>query len=199
MADERKTLLITGFDPFGGEAINPSWEAVKRLPEQIGAWRVEKLQIPTRFGRAAETVLAKADELCPQAILCIGQAGGRANVTPEVVAINLREAKIPDNAGFQPQNEPVVVGAREAYFATVPVREMVAAISECGLPAALSYSAGAYVCNDTLYTLLHRFHGTEVRVGFIHVPFLPEQAKENQPSLALESIVEALQAAISAL
>lgn len=198
-AEKEKTLLITGFDPFGGESINPSWEAVARLPDRIGGWRVEKRQIPTQFGLAAETVLAAAAACWPDAILCVGQAGGRAGVTPEVVAINLREAKIADNAGAMPQNEPVIAGAREAYFATVPVREMVAAIKARGIPSALSYSAGAFVCNDTLYQLLHYYHETSTRVGFIHVPFLPEQAKNDQPSLALETIVEALTASVEAL
>ena len=198
-AEKLKTLLITGFDPFGGEAVNPSWEAVARLPDRIGDWCVEKRQIPTQFGLAAETVLAAAAECMPDVILCVGQAGGRNSVTPEVVAINLREATIADNAGQQPRNESVVAGAREAYFATVPVREMVAAIKARGIPAALSYSAGAFVCNDTLYQLLHRYHDTPTRVGFIHVPFLPEQAQNGQPHLALETITEALAAAIEAL
>ncbi|MBQ4047850.1 MAG: pyroglutamyl-peptidase I [Clostridia bacterium] len=198
-AEKLKTLLITGFDPFGGEAVNPSWEAVARLPDRIGDWRVEKRQIPTQFGQAAETVLAAAAECMPNVILCVGQAGGRSSVTPEVVAINLRKATIADNAGQQPRNEPVVAGAREAYFATVPVREMLAAIKARGIPAALSYSAGAFVCNDTLYQLLHHYCGTPTRVGFIHVPFLPEQAQNGQPSLALETITEALAAAIEAL
>ena len=197
--EKEKILLITGFDPFGGEAVNPSWEAVRRLPDRIGCWRIVPLQIPTQFGLAAATVLAKAAECAPDAILCIGQAGGRTGVTPEVVAINLRETKIADNAGAKPQNEPVIAGAREAYFATVPVREMVVAINACGIPAALSYSAGAFVCNDTLYQLLHRYHNTSTRVGFIHVPFLPEQAKNGQPSLPLETVTEALSAAIKAL
>ncbi|MBR7136583.1 MAG: pyroglutamyl-peptidase I, partial [Clostridia bacterium] len=115
-AEKLKTLLITGFDPFGGESINPSWEAVARLPDRIGGWCVEKRQIPTQFGQAAETVLAAAAECAPDVILCVGQAGGRNSVTPEVVAINLREASIADNAGVLAQNEPVVPGAPAAYF-----------------------------------------------------------------------------------
>ncbi len=198
-AENEKTLLITGFDPFGGESINPSWEAVVRLPGQIGDWRIEKRQIPTQFGLAAETVLAAAAACAPDTVLCVGPAGGRSNVTPEVVAINLREAAIADNAGAMPRNEPVIAGAREAYFSTVPVREMVAAIKARGIPAALSYSVGAFVCNDTLYQLLHHYHATPTRIGFIHVPFLPEQAQNGQPSLALETIIEALAAAIEAL
>jgi len=194
-----KKLLITGFDPFGGETINPSWEAVRLLPDRIGPCQIQKLQIPTVFEKASQQVLKQADAYDPDAILCIGQAGGRRGLTPEVVAINLREANIPDNAGNQPQNASVVSDGPAAYFSTVPVRSMVASIREAGLPASLSYSAGAFVCNDVLYTLLHHYAGTEVKVGFIHVPFLPEQAKENVPSLPLEQIVQGLQAAIEAL
>ena len=194
-----KQLLITGFDPFGGEPINPSWEAVRRLPEQVGAWRLTKLQIPTVFGLAARTVLEIACQIKPDAILCVGQAGGRSAVTPEVVAINLREASIPDNAGNQPVNLPVDGEGPCAYFATVPVRDMVAAMRDAGYPATLSYSAGAFVCNDVLYTLLRRFEGTGTQAGFIHVPFLPEQAKDNQPSMPLEDMIGALTAAIGAM
>lgn len=194
-----KKLLITGFDPFGGENINPSWEAVKELPDHIGDWQLTKMEIPTVFGAAADQVIAAAEGLQLNAILCIGQAGGRAAVTPEVVAINLQEARIPDNLGSQPMNIPVVKGGPAAYFATVPVREMVQAIQTANIPAALSYSAGTFVCNDVLYRLLHHFDGTATQAGFIHVPYLPQQAKQNQPSLPQEKIVEALQLAISVL
>ena len=197
MSEARKKLLITGFDPFGGETVNPSWEAVRLLPEEIGAFRLTKLQIPTVFGRAAETVLAASEKLQPDVILCIGQAGGRSGVTPEVVAINLREARLPDNAGNQPADVPVVKDAPAAYFSTVPVRAMVQAINGAGISAALSYSAGTFVCNDVLYSLLHHYHGAETKVGFVHVPFLPEQAKENVPAMPLEQMTAALTAAIS--
>lgn len=195
----QKKLLITGFDPFGGETVNPSWEAVKLLPDTIGSYSLTKLEIPTVFGEAAEKVLSAAEQLQPDVILSVGQAGGRNGVTPEVIGINLREARIPDNAGNQPVNTAVAPDGPAAYFATVPVRDMVAAISDAGIPANLSYSAGAFVCNDVLYTLLHHFDGTPTLAGFIHVPFLPEQAKENVPSLPLEKIVAALTAAIRAL
>ena len=191
-----KTLLITGFDPFGGEKINPAWEAVKLLPDTVGTYKLHKLEIPTVFGEAAQKVLVAAQEISPDVILCIGQAGGRRAVTPEMIAINLRYAAIPDNAGNQPRDVPCVPGAPDAYFATVPVRKMAEAIAAAGLPGAVSYSAGAYVCNDTLYTLLHRYHGTDTRVGFIHVPFLPEQVRENVPSMPLENITRALFTAI---
>lgn len=194
-----KKLLITGFDPFGGETINPSWEAVKELPESIGDYRLTKMEIPTVFGTAAQKVIAAAEELQPDVILCVGQAGGRRAVTPEVVAINLQEAGIKDNAGNQPVNTPVVTQGPAAYFSTAPVREMVKAIASEGIPASLSYSAGAFVCNDVLYRLLHHFNGSATRAGFIHVPFLPQQAKDNQPSMLQEQIVKALTLAISAL
>ena len=194
-----KKLLITGFDPFGGESVNPSWEAVKLLPEAVGAYELTKLQIPTVFGLAARTVLETAEVLQPDMILCIGQAGGRSCITPEAVAINLREAKIADNAGAQPVNVPIVSGGPAAYFATVPVRKMVSAMEQASFPAALSYTAGTFVCNDVLYSLLHHYDGSQVRVGFIHVPFLPEQAKEGVPSMPLEQIAQALEAAIGAL
>lgn len=194
-----KKLLITGFDPFGGEKINPSWEAVKLLPDRIGEFEITKMQIPTVFGKAAAMVLETAEELHPDVILCIGQAGGRTGITPEVIGINLQEARIPDNEGNQPAAMPVFQDGPAAYFSTLPVRDMVKAISETGIPASLSYSAGAFVCNDVLYTLLHRLNGTHVRAGFVHVPFLPEQAGDKHPSLSLEKIVQALEAAIMIL
>ena len=194
-----KKLLITGFDPFGGADRNPSREAVMALPDVIGDYTLFKLEIPTVFGLAAETVLRAATDLRPDAILCVGQAGGRANITPEVVAINLREASIPDNHGNQPRNTPVVENAPAAYFSTLPVRAMAEAVKAAGVPCALSYSAGVFVCNDLLYTLLHHYDGTDVRVGFIHIPYLPEQAKEGVPSLPLDEAVKGLTAAIAVL
>lgn len=194
-----KTLLITGFDPFGGETVNPSWEAVRLLPERIGAYRLVKQQLPTVYGRAAEVAIAKAEEISPDAIVCIGQAGKRAAVTPEVIGINLREGSIPDNAGVLLTDTPIDPQGPAAYFATLPVRDMVEAIRAASLPASLSYSAGAFVCNDLLYSLLHRFRGTSLPIGFIHVPFLPEQAGEGVPSMTLADIVTALTAAISVL
>lgn len=189
-------LLITGFDPFGGEAINPAWEAVNTLPEQVGEYMLCKLQIPTVFGLAAEKILTFAEECNPNVILCIGQAGGRSAVTPERIAVNIRDGKIPDNAGFQPGGEPVVPDGPAAYFTTLPVADMVAAICTTGVPAMASNSAGAFVCNDTLYALLHHYNRTAVQVGFIHVPYLPEQGT---PNLPLTDIVRALEAAISVI
>ena len=191
-----KKLLITGFDPFGGETINPSWEAVKLLPEKIGGYTIHKMESPTVFGVAAQKVLEKAQELQPEVILCVGQAGGRGAVTPERVAINLWDANICDNAGNQPQEQTIVEGAPTAYFSTGPCKKMVEAIRQAGFPGAVSNTAGTFVCNDVLYTLLHHFDGTAVRAGFIHVPYLPSQGT---PNMELADIVKALTAAIEVL
>lgn len=188
---ERK-LLITGFEPFGGEIINPAWEAVQRLPDRIGDFSVYKMMIPTVFGLAAELVLEKAERIKPDVILCVGQAAGRSAVTPERIAVNIRDARIPDNAGNQPEGEMVAEGGAAAYFATVPVREMAEAIRGQGIAGMVSNSAGAFACNDVMYTLLHRYSGSGTKVGFIHVPLLPEQG---EPSLPLRDIVTALTAA----
>lgn len=204
----KKKLLITGFEPFGGEKINPSWEAVKRLSDEIGDFELIKLQIPTLFGGAAEAVLEKAKEVCPDVIICVGQAGSRSMITPELVAINMRDASIADNGGYKPWDEPVDAGGPDAYFTTLPVRQIIAAVKERGIPCGLSYSAGAFVCNDLFYTLRHHYEGTEIRVGFIHVPFLPEQAEKAAqtgtagsriPGMPLELILKGLEAAVKAL
>ena len=190
-----KKLLITGFDPFGDSTVNPSWEAVKRLPYTVGDYVLCKLEIPTVFGKAAAAVLEAAAGFKPDVILCIGQAGGRAAVTPERIAVNIRHARIPDNAGNQPRCAFVEETGPAAYFTTVDVPKIVDAIALAGIPADISNSAGAFVCNDVLYSLLHRYHGTATKVGFLHVPYLPQQGT---PSLTLEQIVRGLTAAITA-
>ena len=189
----KRKLLITGFDPFGGASINPAWEAVKLLPDAIADFEVHKLEIPTVFGLATEKVLEKAAEICPDVILCVGQAGGRGSVTPERIAVNIRDAKIADNADNQPVGQFVAQEGPAAYFSTVPVMAMADAIQAAGQPGQVSNSAGAFVCNDTLYCLLHHFRDTAVKVGFIHVPYLPEQGS---PSLLLEKTAAALEIAI---
>ena len=194
-----KHLIITGFDPFGGETVNPSWEAVSRLPDVIGDYRLTKLQIPTIFGTAADTVLAAAAKDAPDVILCVGQAGGRDAVTPERIAVNMASTRIPDNESNQPVEIPIIPGAPDGIFATVPVCAMADAITAAGLPGRISNTAGTFVCNDTLYRLLHHYAGTSVRAGFVHVPWLPEQAKDGAPSMPLADIIAALTAAIGAL
>ena len=155
-----------------------------------------KLEIPTVFGLAAETVLSAAEKCHPDVILCVGLAAGRDAVTPERIAVNIRDARIPDNAGNQPQGAYVAPDGPAAYFSTLPVEAMAQAIRNVQIPASVSNSAGAFVCNDTLYALLHHFAGTSTRVGFIHIPNIPEQG---QPSLPLEASIRALTAAIEAL
>ena len=194
-----KKLLISGFDPFGGAKINPSFEAVKLLPDTIGEYELTKIELPTVFGRAAEIMIEKVKEMRPDAVICVGQAGGRRGITPEVIGINLREASIADNSGAQPKNMPIRTSAPDGIFSTLPVREMVEAIKAQDLPASLSFSAGAFVCNDLLYSLLYEFKETDIKIGFIHVPFLPEQAKEGVPCMALDDIVRGLSAAIGCL
>ena len=193
-----KKLLITGFEPFGGEKINPSWEAVKLLPDEIGNFSLTKIEVPVVFGKAADTVIEKAEELNADAVICVGQAGGRIGVTPEMVAVNLRFASIPDNEGNQPKDVPVIEGGENAYFSTLPVRKMTAAVSEAEITSSVSYSAGTYVCNDLIYSVLHRFKNSGTKACFIHVPFIPEQTKD-KPSMELETIAKALEIAIKTI
>lgn len=188
---EPKTLLITGFEPFGDEQTNPSWEAVKALPDRIGAWTLRSLLLPVEFGRAAALAIETAKEVHADAILCVGLAAGRDAVTPEAVGVNVRDASIPDNAGFRPEGEPVVSDGPAAYFSTLPVRRITEAIRSANVPAKLSYTAGTYVCNDLLYTLLHHFSGTDVRVAFVHIPL--------ERTLPLSDSIRALTAAIEAI
>ena len=192
-----KRLLITGFEPFGGENINPSWEAVTKLPDEINEYELTKLRLPVEFSNAAQMVIDCADSICPDVIICVGQAGGRSAITPELVAINLRNALIPDNSGYKPQDEPIIIGGSTAYFSTLPVRKIAEAINEKGIIANVSYSAGAYVCNDLIYTLLAHFENTSTRAGFIHVPYATIQNKV--PSIELDDITKALIVAIENL
>lgn len=190
-----KRLLITGFDPFGDSTVNPSWLAVEALPEQIGNFELCKLPIPTVFGKAAELVLEKAAEFAPDLILCIGLASGRDAVTPERIAVNIRDARIPDNEGNQPSGDRIAPDGPAAYFATAPVEKMAQAIREAGIPACVSNTAGTFVCNDVFYSLLHYYTKMCTIVDFVHIPNTPELG---EPSLPLEKIVTALTAAITA-
>lgn len=185
-----KKLLITGFEAFGGEKINPSWDAVCRLPEEINGFELTKLLVPVIFGTGAEEIISEAKKIHPDVILCIGQAGGRDAITPEFIGINLRHSTVPDNSGYQPNDEPIIQNGDCAYFSTLPVRKICDAINNASIPAYVSYSAGTYVCNDVIYTLLNRFENSETKVGFIHVPYSKEQGKE--PSMEIEKIIKAL-------
>lgn len=198
------SILVTAFDPFGGEKINPALEAVKALPAEIAGEEIITVEVPTVFGKAIEAATAAIDEHQPSAVLCVGQAGGRFDITPERVAINVDDARIADNEGQQPIDEPVVEGAPPAYFATLPIKAMAQAIREAGVPSSVSNSAGTFVCNHIMFGVLHHLATVgprEARGGFVHVPFIPEQTvgKPGQPSLSTETITEGLTAAIRAI
>ncbi len=196
-------ILVSGFESFGDEDINASWEAVRALPEQIGDAEIIRLQLPVTFEGCLPPVIAAIREECPDAVLCIGQAEGRRTITPERVAINLDDARIPDNVGFQPVDRPIRMDGPAAYFATLPVRHMAAAIIEAGVPSSLSCSAGTYVCNHLMYGLLDYCarNYPAIRAGFMHVPCQPEQTAgtENTPSMSREDILRGVIAAIRAI
>ena len=196
-------LLITGFDPFGGEKTNPAIEAVKRLPAAIAGATVVPLEIPTVFGTCAEVVRQAIITERPDVVLSVGQAGGRSALTPERIAINLDDGRIPDNAGFQPVDQPIQPNGPAAYFTQLPMKAMAQAIRQAGLPSHVSTTAGTYVCNHIMYEVQH-LRATEfpqLQAGFIHIPFLPEQVVQRSgvPSLSLTDDVRGLTAAIRAI
>ena len=186
-----KHLLITCFEPFDGRSENASRCAVEALPDSAGPFALSKACLPVEFGRAAEIAISVIDNLQPAAVVCVGEAGGRASITPEMVALNLRHARIPDNAGFQPYDEPVVAGGENALFSTLPVRRMAEAISAAGIPAEVSYTAGTYVCNDLFYLVLDHLKGSGVPAGFIHVP-ADGGLSAQQLAAGLEAAIETL-------
>lgn len=192
-------ILVTAFDAFGGEEINPTERALDRLPDNIGGAQLIKHLLPTVFGESLKQAVAVAEEEDVDAVVSLGQAGGRSHITPEWIGINLADASIPDNEGKQPSDKPVVDGGPAAYFSTLPVKAMVAAIQDAELPARVSTTAGTFVCNQLLYGLLHHFKDRQVKAGFIHVPFIKEQAKENSPMLELADVVRGVECAISAV
>lgn len=193
-------VLITGFDPFGGEPINPAWEAVRMLPDEIAGAQIIKLQIPTVARKSIDKIYSKMAEEKPDIVIAIGQAGGRFGPTPERTAVNIDDFKIPDNEGNQPIDLPIFEDGQPAYFSNLPVKAIVQAIKDAGYPSSLSDSAGTYVCNHVMYGILYyidkEFPG--VKGGFIHVPFATSQVieKQNAPSMSLTDITAALEAAI---
>ena len=191
---ERQKILITGFEPFGGETINPSQAIAQNLHgTEIGGHEVVGVLLPCVFGAANRELSRQLRAIRPSLVVCLGQAGGRAAITPERVAINVDDARIPDNAGAQPVDRPVVQGGPAAYFATLPLKAIVAGLRADGVPAEVSQTAGTFVCNHVFYGLMHALRRRPgVRGGFIHVPFLPEQAKKGQASLALDTMVAAI-------
>ncbi|MBR0464993.1 MAG: pyroglutamyl-peptidase I [Clostridia bacterium] len=194
-----RRLLVTGFEPFGGETVNPSWEAVTKLPERIGNCQITKLCLPVVFERAGQKALDAAETISADDILCVGQAGGRTGLTPEMFAVNLRYASSEDNIGQMPKDASIRSDGPAAYFSTMPVRNMANAIKDRSLPASVSYSAGTFVCNDLFYLLLHASAGTERRIGFVHVPFMTGQADAKVFSMPLEDIVSGLCACIEVI
>jgi pyroglutamyl-peptidase len=193
--------LVTGFEPFGGDRANPSFEALKRLPSRFGTLDIATRSLPVIYGAALPALRQAIAETAPDIVLCTGLAGGRSELSLERVAINIDDARIPDNGGNQPIDTPVVAGAPAAYFATLPIKAAIRALREAGLPAAVSNSAGTFLCNHVFFALMHeaaiadgRFRG-----GFLHVPFLPSQAAKvpGAPSMALEQIVEGIEIIIS--
>jgi pyroglutamyl-peptidase len=196
-----RKVLITGFEPFGGERVNPSWEVVKQLNDMdLAGARIIARQLPCVFGTALEALNTAIDEVQPVMVLAIGQAGGRTDITLERVAINVDDARIPDNQGKQPIDEPIVESGPAAYFSTLPIKAMVGSMREAGIPASVSQTAGTYVCNHVMYGLLHRLSDQQaIKGGFIHIPYLPEQAAAHPgaPSMAATTVLFALELAIS--
>ncbi|MBQ9006825.1 MAG: pyroglutamyl-peptidase I [Atopobiaceae bacterium] len=174
--------LVTGFEPFGGEAINASWEAVQLLPDSIEGSHVERRLLPVEFGRSGDVLCDELDRLSPTLVLAVGEAGGRAHVSVERVALNIMSARMPDNAGFAPQGEPVLAGAPDALLATLPVDACVDAARTAGVPTDASETAGLYVCNQLMYRLLYalRTAGKKAPAGFVHVPYVAEQVLERK-------------------
>ena len=196
-------ILVTGFDPFGGEKVNPALEAVKSLPLEIHGAEVHWVAIPTVFYQSAEVLEAEINRYHPDAVLCIGQAGGRASLTPERVAINQDDARIPDNQGNQPIDTSIRLDGQAAYFSTLPIKAMVQAIKEEGLPATVSNTAGTFVCNHLMYQALYLADKKfpHMRAGFMHIPYMTEQVinKPNTASMNLTDIVRGIEAAIGAI
>ncbi|WP_457334793.1 pyroglutamyl-peptidase I [Rhizobacter sp. P5_C2] len=192
-----QTVLVTGFEPFGGETLNPSWEAARALDgEPLGHAVFAARRLPCVVDDAGPALIDAIEELNPALVLCLGLAGGRTDVSIERVAINIVDARIPDNAGRQPVDEPVVEGGPAAYFSTLPIKAMLRALHDDGIPASISSTAGTYVCNAVFYALAHYLASERpaLRGGFIHVPWLPAMATRHAgaPSLALDAVVQAV-------
>ena len=197
----KKIILLTGFEPFNKEIINPSWEAVRQLDGwHEGEFVVHARQLPVVFGHALKVVHQAIEELQPSIVIAVGQAGGRVDMSVERIAINIDDAPIPDNQQRQLVDQPIVNGGPAAYFSTLPIKAIVHELREAGLPASVSQTAGTFVCNHVFYGLMHQAHewGTTMRAGFIHVPYLPQQAARHPgaASMKLEDVVEGLRIAV---
>lgn len=196
-----RTVLLTGFEPFDQDSVNPSWEAVRQLDgvQLDDDVRIVAHRLPCAFATAGECLARLIDELHPAMVIATGLGPGRSDISFERVAININDARIPDNLGEQPIDTAVVTGGPAAYFTTLPIKTMVKAVREAGIVASVSQTAGTFVCNQVFYLLQHALAGTSVRSGFIHVPLLPEQVTEAQrPSMELNTLVAGLHAAVLA-
>jgi pyroglutamyl-peptidase len=202
-----KVVLVTGFAPFGGERINPSWEIARALPDALADHRIERLRVPTEFGQSIDTVTRAIDRLKPNLVLCLGQAGGRSRMTLERVAVNVSDAVIPDNAGVQLIDTPIRADGPAGLFATLPIKAMVEAMARAGIPAEVSNTAGTFVCNHLMYGVLYHLAAraenaskVNIRAGFMHVPFMESQIvdRANTPGLSLATMVDGVKAAIIA-
>lgn len=193
-------VLLTGFAPFGGETTNPSWEAVRALHgKRIAGHLIVARELPVTFGGSLDVLRAAIDELQPALVVCVGQAGGRERLSLERVAINVDDARIPDNAGAQPIDAPIADDGPAAYFGTLPIKAMLAALRDAGIPAEVSQTAGTYVCNHVFYGLMHALRDhAGVRGGFVHIPYAPAQVADRPgvPSLPVERVVDALRIAL---
>lgn len=193
-------LLITGFEPFGGETINPAYEAVKTLEDKIMNTEIIKKEIPTVFNKSIEVLENLIENEKPDIVICVGQAGGRYDISLERVAINIDDARIKDNEGNQPVDIKIFEDGENAYFTSLPIKRMVKKIREAGIPASISNTAGTFVCNHIMYGLLYLIDKKypNIRGGFIHVPYLPEQviSKRNMPSMSIENIRKGLRLAV---
>ena len=190
-------IVLTGFEPFGQESMNPSWEAVRALPDQIGPATIIRYCLPVEYRAVRPKLLEILRTHQPYAMICIGQAGGRAVITPERIAINLMDARSADESGYLAEEEPIRPGGPDAYFSGLPIRSMVSRIQAQGIPAAPSLSAGTFVCNCTMYHLMDLIahEGMHTKGGFVHLPYLPQQAAEKPspvPSMALETMIQGL-------
>ena len=180
-----RKVLVTGFEPFGGERVNPSWEVVKQLGDlELSGAQIVVRQLPCVFGKAIGALNAAIDDVHPEMVLCVGQAGGRSDFSVERVAINIDDARIPDNEGNEPVDAAIVADGPAAYFSSLPIKTIVNGLRESGIPASVSQTAGTYVCNHVMYGLMHRLAQPSCNVvkgGFIHIPYLPEQAAKHRP------------------
>ncbi len=195
----KQAILLTGFEPFNQEPINPAWEAVRALDGwTCNGMTVVARQLPCVFGQAQEALKKAIAEVDPTVVISVGQAGGRVDFSVERIAINVDDAPIPDNAARQLVDEPVVAGGPAAYFATLPIKAIVKQLRHEGLPSSVSQTAGTFVCNHVFYTLMHQLQGSGVRAGFIHIPYLPEQAARHPGScsMSLADMIKGLKIAV---